>query len=85
MAMENSNILAGKKGIIFGLANKKSIAWGIAQAMKEQGAELAFTYLNEALEKRVRPLAEELGASTLRMSSMKSKKPGEAWILLCIR
>jgi enoyl-[acyl-carrier protein] reductase I len=78
--MENSNILAGKKGIIFGLANKKSIAWGIAQAMKEQGAELAFTYLNEALEKRVRPLA-----STLRMSSMKSKKPGEAWILLCIR
>ncbi len=63
--MENSNILAGKKGIIFGLANKKSIAWGIAQAMKEQGAELAFTYLNEALEKRVRPLAEELGAELI--------------------
>lgn len=54
-------IMKGKKGLIVGVANSKSIAYGIAKACKEQGAELAFTYLNEALEKRVRPIAEELG------------------------
>lgn len=55
--------LEGKRGIIFGVANDKSIAWGIARALRDAGAELAFTYLNEALEKRVRPLAESLGSS----------------------
>lgn len=55
-------LMTGKRGIIFGLANDKSIAWGIAQQLKDAGAELAFTYLNEALEKRVRPLAESLGS-----------------------
>lgn len=55
------NLLTGKKAVILGLANDKSIAWGIAKAFKENGAELAFTYQNEALEKRVRPLAEQLG------------------------
>ncbi len=54
--------LAGKKYLIVGLANEKSIAWGIAKALHREGAELAFTYLNEALEKRVRPLADELGS-----------------------
>ncbi len=49
--------LEGKRGIIFGVANDKSIAWGIARALRDAGAELAFTYLYEALEKRVRPLA----------------------------
>ncbi len=44
-------LMTGKKGIIFGVANDKSIAWGIAQQLREAGAELAFTYLNEALEK----------------------------------
>ncbi len=53
-------LMTGKRGIIFGLANDKSIAWGIAQQLHAAGAELAYTYLNEALEKRVRPLAESL-------------------------
>ncbi|MBE0595940.1 MAG: enoyl-ACP reductase FabI [Desulfuromonadales bacterium] len=55
-------LMAGKRGVIFGVANELSIAWGIAQQLKAQGATLAFTYLNEALEKRVRPLAESLGS-----------------------
>ena len=55
-------IMNGKKGLIVGLANNKSIAYGIAKACHEQGAELAFTYLNEQLEKRVRPIAKELGS-----------------------
>lgn len=57
----SSKILAGKRGLIMGLANNKSIAWGIAKSAREHGAELAFTYQGEALEKRVRPLAAELG------------------------
>ena len=52
--------MKGKKGLIMGLANDRSLAWGIAQAVGQQGAELAFSYQGEALEKRVRPLAEEL-------------------------
>lgn len=55
-------IMQGKKGLIVGVANNKSIAYGIAKACKEQGAEIALTFLNEALEKRVRPIAEELGS-----------------------
>lgn len=58
-------LMTGKRGIIFGLANDKSIAWGIARQLSDAGAELAFTYLNEALEKRVRPLAESLGANII--------------------
>jgi enoyl-[acyl-carrier protein] reductase I len=54
--------MKGKKGIVIGVANNKSIAYGIAKACKEQGAELAFTYLNESLKKRVEPLANELGS-----------------------
>ncbi len=52
-------IMKGKKGLIVGIANNKSIAYGIAKACFEQGADLAFTYLNEQLEKRVRPIASE--------------------------
>lgn len=55
-----AGILAGKKGLIVGVANNRSIAYGIAKACKAQGASLAFTFLNEALEKRVRPIAQEL-------------------------
>ena len=55
-------LLAGKKGIIFGVANERSIAWGIAEALHREGAELAFTYAGEVLEKRVRPLAEGIGS-----------------------
>jgi enoyl-[acyl-carrier protein] reductase I len=58
-------LMTGKRGIIFGLANDKSIAWGIAQQLHAAGAELAYTYLNEALEKRVRPLAESLDAKII--------------------
>ncbi|MGL4322440.1 MAG: enoyl-ACP reductase FabI [Beijerinckiaceae bacterium] len=54
-------ILQGKRGLVMGVANNRSIAWGIAKAAADQGAELAFTYQGEALEKRVRPLAESLG------------------------
>ncbi|EQC43169.1 enoyl-ACP reductase [Bacteriovorax sp. DB6_IX] len=54
-------LLEGKRVLILGLANDKSIAWGIAQVMKEQGAKLAFSYLNEALQKRVEPLSDEIG------------------------
>lgn len=56
-------VMKGKKGIIVGVANNKSIAYGIAKACQEQGAEIALTFMNEQLEKRVRPIAEELGSS----------------------
>lgn len=58
-------LMDGKRGIIFGVANDMSIAWGIAQQLHAAGATLAFTYLNEALEKRVRPLAESLDAKLI--------------------
>ncbi len=54
--------MEGKRGLILGVANERSIAWGIASAVAEQGAKLAFTYQVEALERRVRPLAESVGA-----------------------
>ncbi len=57
--------MAGKRGLIMGLANDKSLAWGIAQKLRDEGAELAFSYQGEALEKRVRPLAAELGSDFL--------------------
>ena len=55
--------LAGKKGLVIGVANDKSIAWGIARAASEAGADLAFTYQGENLERRVRPLAESTGSN----------------------
>ncbi|HEX4767475.1 MAG TPA: enoyl-ACP reductase FabI [Lichenihabitans sp.] len=58
-------ILAGRRGLIMGLANNRSIAWGIARAARAAGAELAFTYQGEALEKRVRPLARELDGAVV--------------------
>lgn len=54
--------MAGKRGLIMGVANNRSIAWGIAKACAAQGAELAFTYQGDALKKRVEPLAQDLGA-----------------------
>ena len=53
-------LLKGKKGLIMGVANDRSIAWGIAKKLSEHGAELAFTYLGDTLKKRVVPLAESL-------------------------
>ncbi|WP_343348215.1 enoyl-ACP reductase FabI [Sphingomicrobium sp. XHP0239] len=57
--------MKGKRGLIMGLANNKSLAWGISKKLADEGAELAFSYQGEALEKRVRPLAEELGSDFL--------------------
>ncbi len=58
-----TNLMAGKRGLIMGVANDKSIAWGIARACADAGAELAFSYQGEALKKRVEPLAAEVGAT----------------------
>ena len=60
-----AGVMSGKKGLIMGVANDHSIAWGIAKEMAAQGAELAFTYQGEALEKRVRPLAASVGSDML--------------------
>jgi len=57
-----TGLMDGKRGLIMGLANDKSLAWGIAQKLREHGAEMAFSYQGEALAKRVIPLAEELGS-----------------------
>ena len=57
-----TGLMAGKRGIIMGVANNRSIAWGIAKAVHAQGGEIAFTYQGEALKKRVEPLAAEIGA-----------------------
>jgi enoyl-[acyl-carrier protein] reductase I len=57
--------MKGKRGLIMGLANDRSLAWGIAKKLREEGAELAFSYQGEALGKRVRPLAEQLGSDFL--------------------
>ncbi|WP_417795757.1 enoyl-ACP reductase FabI [Terasakiella pusilla] len=63
--MTAAGIMAGKKGLIMGVANERSIAWGITKALQEQGAELAFTYQGDALLKRVQPLAESVGSDIL--------------------
>jgi len=67
MEEQNSSngIMKGKRGIVMGVANDRSIAWGIAAAAAKQGAQLAFTYQGEALERRVRPLAESVGSDLI--------------------
>jgi enoyl-[acyl-carrier protein] reductase I len=62
-AAQPQALMQGKKGLIMGVANNRSIAWGIADVLHQHGAELAFTYQGETLEKRVRPLAEGVGAN----------------------
>src|SRR5580698_5955615 len=57
-----NGLMAGKRGLVMGVANDHSLGWGIAKALHEGGAELAFTYQVEALGKRVRPLAESVGS-----------------------
>ncbi len=61
----SGDLMKGKRGLIMGVANDRSIAWGIAQSCAAQGAELAFTYQGEALQKRVMPLAESVGAEII--------------------
>jgi enoyl-[acyl-carrier protein] reductase I len=58
---DTKGLMAGKRGLVMGVANNRSIAWGIAKAVRDAGAEVALTYQGEALKKRVEPLAEELG------------------------
>jgi len=60
-----NDLMKNKKGLIMGVANEKSIAWGMAKALHEQGAELAFTYQGDAFGKRVKPLAESVGSDIL--------------------
>ena len=64
---DNRKIMAGKRGLVMGVANDRSIAWGIASKAYEHGAELAFTYQGEALLKRVRPLAESVGSDAVML------------------
>ncbi len=71
-------LLEGKKGIIFGVANERSIAWSIAKRLREEGAELAFTYAGPALESRVRPLAESLDAPIIMPCDVTSDAEIEA-------
>ena len=61
----SNQLMAGKRGLIMGLANDKSIAWGIAQALHDAGAEMAFSYMGDAFKKRVQPLADQLGVTKL--------------------
>src|SRR5688500_4027805 len=60
-----AGLMAGKRGLVMGVANDRSLAWGIAKALHAQGASLAFSYQGEALEKRVRPLADEVDSDFL--------------------
>lgn len=85
---ETAALMAGKKGLIMGLANEKSIAWGIAQALNAHGAQIAISYQNEALEKRVQPLAAQLDKEPLLLKCDVSdsasveacfKELGEKW------
>ena len=65
MAGQKTGLMSGKRGLIMGVANDRSLAWGIAKAVADQGGEIAFSYQGEALEKRVRPLAASLGGDPL--------------------
>tara|TARA_B100001029_G_C14990871_1_gene411952 strand:- start:4 stop:789 length:786 start_codon:yes stop_codon:yes gene_type:complete len=68
------SLVKGKKGLIMGVANDRSIAWGIAKKLSESGAELAFTYLGDALKKRVTPLAESINSKFLLNCNVESKE-----------
>jgi len=78
----NNGIMKGKRGIVMGVANDRSIAWGIASAAAKQGAELAFTYQGDALEKRVRPLAESIGSNIIIPCDVSSDKAIDETFLL---
>jgi enoyl-[acyl-carrier protein] reductase I len=71
-------LLDGKKGLIMGVANDHSIAWGIAQALHAEGADLAFTYVGDALERRVRPLAASLGSKLIAPCDVQSDEEIDA-------
>ena len=62
---DSGPLMAGKRGLVMGVANDRSLAWGITKAANDHGAEIAFTYQNDVLEKRVRPLAQSIGSDVL--------------------
>ena len=68
------NLMKGKKGLIMGVANERSIAWGISQKLAGAGAELAFTYLGDALKKRVIPLAKSLNSDFTLSCNVEKKR-----------
>ena len=68
------SLMKGKKGLIMGVANERSIAWGISQKLADAGAELAFTYLGDALKKRVVPLAEKLNSNVTFSCDVEKKE-----------
>lgn len=74
----SNHLMSGKRGLIMGLANDKSIAWGIAKACADAGAELAFSYQGEALKKRVEPLAASIGADTMIECDVSSQESLDA-------
>jgi enoyl-[acyl-carrier protein] reductase I len=76
--MENSKYLAGKKALIVGVANDRSLAWAIAEHLHAAGCELAFTYMGDALERRVRPLAESVGAKLILPMNAQSESEMDA-------
>jgi enoyl-[acyl-carrier protein] reductase I len=71
-------LLDGKNALVFGVANDHSIAWGISRAMHEHGAQLAFSYAAETLERRVRPLAESVGSDFVELCDVADDKQIEA-------
>ena len=73
-AFPAGTLMQGKRGLIMGVANDKSLAWGIAQAIAAQGAELAFTYQGDALLKRVTPLAESVGSKLVISCDVSSEE-----------
>ena len=76
--------MKGKKGLIMGVANERSIAWGISQKLADAGAELAFTYLGDALKKRVIPLAEKLNSKTTFSCDVEIKEFADSKNIPCI-
>ena len=78
MMSDNKGLMAGKRGLIMGVANNRSIAWGIAKSCAAHGAELAFTYQGEAFGKRVKPLAASLGAKMVLPADVEDEQSMEA-------
>jgi enoyl-[acyl-carrier protein] reductase I len=78
MAEAKSGLMAGKRGLIMGVANDHSIAWGIAQMLSSQGAEIAFTYQGDAQAKRLKPLAASIGSSIVLPADVESDEQLDA-------
>ena len=68
------DLMTGKKGLVLGVANERSIAWGVARVLAKHGASLAFTYQTEGFEKRVRPLAESIGSKLVFPLDVQNEK-----------